>query len=236
MAKPVFNKPSAEIANVLSGNQWQIGMFEAPCSAPASCCCACLCSCCMVYKQRTEILEITNEPYYPFGGTCFGCAQCSCCKCCGEPVAPSQVPCCLGLESFCCTSLALQINRYLIQTRFAKENTQADDCLVGTAVLLQNLAMCCECIACLWNCYADMSGSSDQKVDAEQCKQCADCMVTLSDLLNCTVLSCMLTQQQVEVNHMKASGQYGGIRPDVFNLLPPGQQKMATGGGGYKPM
>merc|ERR1712083_867113 len=102
----------------------------------------------MAYSQRQEILEIVNEPYYPFGGAFIACASCPCCTCCGAPVDKSMIPCCLGFEACCCWSMATQVNRFLIQTRFAKENTPADDCIVSAAICLQTMAACCQCFVC----------------------------------------------------------------------------------------
>lgn len=111
-----------------------------------------------------------------------------------------------------------------------------DDCIVGFAVCLQTLAQCCQCFVCLWNCYIGISGDESDQVDEERCQEMANCLTYLSDFVNLIVLSCMLTQQQVEVDDIKATG-YGGMRPEIVGLLPPMQQKMVqSGSGAYRPL
>lgn len=219
----------AALIDALKGNAWQVELCSSPCAAPVTCLGGCFCSCCMIYSQRKDILAITNEPYYCLGGACTACSVCPCCRGCAEPVDESMVPCCLGLESCCCCTTALQVNRYLIQTRFGKENSSTDDCIVMCAVCLQTIAACAQCFACLWNCYNDIAGDQQSKVDEQQCQNCANTLTLLSDCLNLTVLGCMLTQQQVEVDYMK-SVEYQGCPPQIFSLLPPQQQMMIGGG------
>merc|ERR1740130_969665 len=116
-----------EVAETLTG-VWRIGLCEAPCKAPGSCCYACWCPCCMVRSQRKEILEITGEKYICCGGLY---ADCCCASCCTVLKTQQESPDpCLCLESFCCTSLGIVGNRYMIQTRFDRANTGWDDCMI----------------------------------------------------------------------------------------------------------
>merc|ERR1719356_40567 len=99
----------------------------------------------------------------------------------------------------------------MIQTRFQKENTQVDDCIITCAACLQTAAACCQCFVCLWNCYIDCTGDNSSKVDEQQCQECANNLTWLSDLINLAVLSCMLVQQKVEVDNVKGI-EYQGMR------------------------
>ena len=94
----------------------------------------------------------------------------------------------------------------MIQTRFARESDPCDDCIIA-------------CQGCL-QCFAEVLKATDA-VDEET----AESVDTLADLLTCAVMSCMLAQQQVELEKIKES-PYAGIDPQVFEFLPPHQQEM----------
>lgn len=223
---------SPELVEALKGNPWQVDMSAAPCASPTSCLCACLCPCCTVYSQRTDILSIAGEPYYPCGGACICCGSCKCCSCLANPVDPSMIPVCLGAEVCCCCPTAVKVNRYLIQTRFGKENTPTDDCIIQFAACLQAVAACCQCFVTLWNCYSDMCGKESDKCDEQCCRDCANAITCLSECVNLTVFGCMLTQQKIEVDYVKANG-YKPFAPRIMNLLPPEQQAMISSEVGY---
>lgn len=174
-------------------------MFQAPCKAPGSFCYGCFCPCILAYQQRNEILAITREPYICCGGIC-GCGPC------GEPCDESKKPMCLGLEVCCCTGMAVSSNRYLIQTRFGKQSDPCDDCII----LFQQ---CLQCLACLLM----VTGTVD--------KDGADNVQCLADCVTCAVMSCMLAQQQTEVDKLKEQ-PYTGIPPNILACLPPKQQEM----------
>mmetsp|Transcript_100000 Transcript_100000/g.173520 ORF Transcript_100000/g.173520 Transcript_100000/m.173520 type:complete len:224 (+) Transcript_100000:109-780(+) len=213
---------SPALVEALQGNPWQVSMMEAPCYSPSACCCASLNPCCTIYSQRKDILSITNEQYYLFGGACVGCAKCpcGCCSCCGKPVSESMVPCCLGFESCCCAPTAVQINRFMIQTRFGRENTKIDNCLISFANCLQASACICQCVACI------ASIATDQKCD--DLDKCADCMMYLADCVQCAVCCCMTAQQKIEVDYVKENG-YTPFAPKIMDLMAPTQKQMITG-------
>mmetsp|Transcript_141860 Transcript_141860/g.441031 ORF Transcript_141860/g.441031 Transcript_141860/m.441031 type:complete len:208 (+) Transcript_141860:93-716(+) len=180
-----------EISSQFEG-QWQIGLFEAPIKAPGWFCCGCCCSCCLTCRQRLEILDIIGEPYVCCGGLCP----------CG-PLGEPQDRNCIYLETCCCPSLAISANRYLIQTRFDRENTCCDDCLIWTMCI-------CSWALCIAKCVgADVPDEVENAVD---------CFVA-------AVQSCMLSQQQVEVQYVKETG-YAGPSPKIIGVLPEKQREL----------
>mmetsp|Transcript_2931 Transcript_2931/g.7927 ORF Transcript_2931/g.7927 Transcript_2931/m.7927 type:complete len:205 (-) Transcript_2931:20-634(-) len=180
-----------EVTQALTG-QWQVGLFETPFKAPISFCYGCCCSCCMTCQQRNEILDIIGEPYVCCGGL-FPCGLL------GEP----QDRQCIFLETCCCPALALQGNRFLIQTRFDRENTCCDDCILWT-VCLASWAVCIlQCVG------VDVPDELENAVDVAVC----------------TVEGCMLAQQQVEVDHVKQAG-YGGPNQAIMGVMTPHQQNL----------
>jgi len=180
-----------EVVDQLSG-KWQSGLFEAPVKAPLSFCYGCCCSCCMTCQQRLEILDVIGEPYVCCGGL-FPCG----------PLGEPQDQNCIFLETCCCPSLALSGNRFLIQTRFDRENTCCDDCILWST-----------CLASWAVCILQCAG-----VDVpDELENLVDCMIV-------TVNGCMLAQQQVEIQHVKSTG-YTGPSPQIMGAMTPYQQQM----------
>mmetsp|Transcript_146882 Transcript_146882/g.366322 ORF Transcript_146882/g.366322 Transcript_146882/m.366322 type:complete len:227 (-) Transcript_146882:69-749(-) len=187
-----------ELAEALT-RTWDIKMVNAPMAAPGTCCFAFWCGPCMAYSQRNELLDITGEPYICCAGLC--------------PCGPCSKPCSdrnpwLCLEVCCCTSQAILGNRFMIQTRFDRQNDPCDDCLLTLVCLF-------DCLALFARCFMD--------------EETADCLKAASDCLYATVCACMLTQHKVELEIIKEelkSVPYGGIPEHIFGVLPPKQQEM----------
>ena len=112
----------AKATEVLKG-KWQVTLMGACRDRPGTCLYSCFCPCCMAYSQRTELLEITREPYICFGGLI---------PCCNDPCNPS----CLLAESVFCVSGAILGNRFIVQTRFDRMNTGCDNCILGCTACL----------------------------------------------------------------------------------------------------
>lgn len=180
-----------EVVDNLSGH-WQIGLFESPVKAPISFCYGFCCPCCMTCQQRLEILDVIGEPYVCCGGL-FPCG----------PLGEPQDRNCIFLETCCCPGLALSGNRFLIQTRFDRENTCCDDCLLWAVCLAQ-------WIVCILNCVG---------VDVP------DAIENLVDCAAMTVQGCMLAQQQYELQHVQKTG-YGGPNQAVMGAMSPYQQQL----------
>lgn len=191
-----------EIAEQLDGH-WKTGMCTAPCESPLQFCAGSCCICCAVWQQRTELLQITGEPYVCCAGLCP----------CG-PLGEPQDQSCLFLEACCCPGLALSGNRFMVQTRFNKENTPCDDCILW--------------FTCLFTC----------AVDIARCfMDVPDGLELLADCLTITVQGCMHAQQAIEIEEIKKTG-YQGPPPNIVGLLSPCQQSMIQkggGGGGMQP-
>lgn len=194
-----------EVTQQLTG-RWKHEMFQAPAAAPLQFLYGCCCTCCAVYQQREELLRITGEPYICCAGLCP-------CGPLGEPMDKN----CLIIEACCCTGWALSGNRFLIQTRFDKENTPCDDCILwGTCLFV--------CAIDIARCFIDLP---------DELEFCADCLIM-------TVNGCMHAQQHLEIEEVKKTG-YNGPPPQIIGILPPKQQEMISmgrpvgGGGGMPP-
>lgn len=206
---------SEEVADALEGREWQIDMCSAPCEAPISFCYGCCCPCCAIYGQRNEFLDMTGEPYFFFNGMCV------CCKACGATQPQDDCkPCCLCCEACCCTGIAGSINRYLIQTRLGRENSDCDDrimCCTGCVICIADL---CQCCACIFQCF-DLPG-------ADTIDDLADCLTFIANGLYMTMLGCWYAQQHEELEHVKETGGYTGPPSEIVHLMPPDQQAMMT--------
>lgn len=186
-----------EVANALQeeGTPWKVPMIETCTTDPVHFAYGCCCPVCFVYQQRKQLLELTNEKYICCGGM--------------YPCGPLGQPCdempWLCLEACCCTGCAVGGNRWMLQSRFLKQNDACDDCII-----------CCNsALACL-ACILQVAGADEELTDAVTC---------ISDLMNMCVTSCMLTQHYIEIENIKE----GDIKVDVQKImskLPPKQQEM----------
>ncbi|CAJ1457207.1 unnamed protein product [Effrenium voratum] len=181
-----------ELTTACTGH-WKTELFNAPCEAPLPFVYGCCCICCATYQQRTELLDLTGEPYVCCAGLC---------PCCG--LEQPQDRSCLCIEVCCCPGLAMSANRFMVQTRFDKENTPCDDCIItGTCLFV--------CALDIVRCFIDIPRELDF---------IADCLVM-------TVQGCMHAQQQIEIDEVKRNG-YQGMSPQIMHVLPPSQQMMMS--------
>lgn len=184
--------------------KWAFNMLDAPVQVPMLCLKGVCCTCCFAYEQRTELLDITGEPYVCCGGTCP-------CGPLGKPCPADQAKAWLGVEAVCCTFQAVTANRYMVQTRFGRMNDPCDDMLLAYTAMINTAAILAECFC-----------------DRED----ADNLRLMADIVNCSVCACMLAQQQNEIGiiqeQLAAKGGYKGPGREVMGLLPPEQQKMVT--------
>lgn len=181
-----------EVAAACTG-RWKHEMFAAPTKAPHQCLYGCCCICCASYQQRIELLDFTGEPYICCAGLCP----------CG-PLGEPQERSCLFLEACCCPGMALSGNRFFIQTRFDRENTACDDCIITCSCLFYFAVQCAQC-------FCDVP---------PELEFLADCVVM-------TVDGCMHAQQHLELQEIKKNG-YAGPPPAVLAALPPAQAQMCS--------
>jgi len=130
--------------------------------------------------------------------------------CCGGmyPCWKLGEPCdenCLFVEACCCTGCAVGGNRWMLQSRFLKVNDACDDCIICCNVALS-------CLACI----LQVAGADKDITDAVTC---------ISDLLNCSVTACMLTQHQIEIDNIKEKSIQVDVQK-IMSKLPPKQQEM----------
>merc|ERR1712194_11150 len=114
------SKRSPELIDALSGHHWDDDMVSAPCQHPCLCFYGSFCPCCATFQQREKILDMTGEPYVFLDGACC---------CCKDPVDENCKTCCLCFEVCCCLGAAQGVNRFMVQTRFVRENDACDDCI-----------------------------------------------------------------------------------------------------------
>lgn len=134
---------------------------------------------------------------YVFAGGMLGCG------CCSKPCSDKW----LCFEALCCLQFAISGNRFIIQTRFDRRNTCYDSLIIVftsvTACISSYLIACC--------------------ADAKQYEGLEHCV----DVLVCAVQGCMLTQQEVEIKHLKTLG-YNGAGSHCLRLLPVGVQQVVV--------
>eukprot|EP00930_Biecheleria_cincta_P021064 TRINITY_DN15698_c0_g2_i1.p1 TRINITY_DN15698_c0_g2~~TRINITY_DN15698_c0_g2_i1.p1 ORF type:complete len:342 (+),score=63.43 TRINITY_DN15698_c0_g2_i1:93-1118(+) len=183
-----------ELGQALSG-KWQVELFAAPAKNPLQCCYGCCCPCCAAVQQREELLRITGEPYVCCAGLCP----------CG-PLGEPQDKSCLYVEACCCPGLAIDANRYMVQTRFDRENTPCDDCII-------TCAFCFACAVDVAKCFVDVP---------QELEFLADCVIM-------SVNGCMHAQQHIEIEHIKSVG-YTSPPDHIMAMLPPTQQSMIQHG------
>ena len=174
------------------------------------------CKECASYQLRQRALHGNMQNYT----CCNGAFPCS--GKMGEQNAPEL---CLCLEACCCFPTSVQVTRYMVQDEMHVENTQCDNCLIGTMVFFQYLACACRIAACL--------------TQNEELEDLSDLVDLIADLLFCTVCACMQTQAKVQMDERDANPALavgGGPRPP---MQPPMQQNMPMqqpgGYGGYPP-
>mmetsp|Transcript_47533 Transcript_47533/g.83570 ORF Transcript_47533/g.83570 Transcript_47533/m.83570 type:complete len:374 (+) Transcript_47533:72-1193(+) len=176
--------------------KWQVQLFEAPAKAPHICLYGCCCICCASYQQRNELLDMTGEPYV----CCAGLFPC------GPLGQPCQDRSCLAVEACCCAGLAVSANRYMIQTRFDKENTPCDDFIITFSCLFYYVVQIAKC-------FCDVP---------DELELAAECLIMIVD-------GCMHAQQHIEIEGIKKNG-YTGPSPAIMAALPPAQQHMVQQG------
>lgn len=170
--------------------KWQHGLFEAPCKAPVDFCFGCCCTCCMAGKQRGDLLDLTGEPYVCCGGL-FPCG----------PLGEPQDRNCMWAEACCCTGCAIAGNRWMVQTRFDRENTACDECILWLACLMP-------IIICVLKCFIEVP---------DEVENCVDCFTMI-------VNGCMLAQQQSEIKYIQSTG-YNGPPQKIVGMLNSAQQQ-----------
>ena len=142
-------------------NEWQVGLFNAPCSNPGYCCYAFFCGSCAAYGQR----KLQMGPAWPSQYTCCNGGTCISGRC-GERSNPELCLCC---EVCCCFPSAMATTRFMIQDEQRVMNTKCDNCLIGFMLCTQQLALCLRCIAMITN-----------NPDIESLADAVDCLADLN--------------------------------------------------------
>ncbi|CAN4108992.1 unnamed protein product [Withania somnifera] len=176
-------------------NHWHTDLMRATETDPLFCCFSLWCAPCASYVLRKRALYNDMSRY-----TCCG-GYMPCSGRCGESHCPEF---CLCTEVFLCFANSVASTRFMLQDEFNLQTTKCDNCIIGFMFCLQQLACICSLIACLTG--------SEEIHDAAQLLNC------LSDVVYCTVCSCMQTQHKVEMD--KRDGKFGP-RPMA---VPPVQQ------------
>lgn len=166
---------------------WQMPLTQTV-SRPGFCCFAMFCSYCASYTLRKQALYNDMSRYICCNGAC------PCSGRCGEQKNPEL---CLCLEVSCCFAQSVASTRWMIQDELGIQNTQCDNCIIGTMIAMQYFACICSIAACLTG--------SDEINDLAQLLDC------VADILWCTVCACMQTQHKEELDiRDNRGGQAGG--------------------------
>jgi hypothetical protein len=185
---------------------WKTDLKGATCSSPGFCCVAAFCSCCVSYHLRKRQLRGDMSRYI----CCNGDWPCS--GRCGEQSAPEM---CLCLEVSCCFAQSVASTRWAIQDEMHLQNTQCDNCIIGTMIAAQYLACICWLAACI--------SGNDVLQDLAQLTD------MIADILWCSVCACMQTQHKVQLDERDSNPNIV-----VAPYAAPAPQAM-HGGGGYPP-
>ena len=173
------------------GRAWRTGMRDAGCNEPICCCAGMLLPWCTQYHLRKEALGGDMSQYV----CCQGYFDC-CCFTAGSFGERDSPECCLCVESFCCVHFATQATRfYVMDTR----QIQPDPC-DNQIVRCQNALQCLTCIVQLVGC---LTGSRDIQEVGLLLRQ-------ISDLVYCSVMSCMSAQVAHELKGEAQGGGGGG--------------------------
>jgi len=197
--------------------QWQTQLISAPCSSPLYCCYSMFCCYCASFQQRKQLLYGDMSRAL----CCAGSMPCS--GRCGEQKCPNF---CLALETVLCFPMSVSSTRYALQDELRIMNTPFDNCVIGTMIVAQYLACVCACAACL-------TGS-------DEINELAQLLDFVADILWCSVCSCLLTQQHVELDARDKAGgalAYAAQQPthQAYAMRAPQQQQIAMGGGAHAP-
>lgn len=185
---------------------WKMDLFN-PCASPGFCCYALVCGYCASYQLRRRALYGDMSRYICCAGSC---------PCSGRFGEQSCPELCLCMEVSLCFAQSVASTRYLIQDEMQLQNTQCDNCIIGTMICAQYLACICWLAACITG--------SEEINDAAQLLDC------VADVLWCSVCSCIQTQHKVELD--ARDGARSGAAPGPMQA--PGQQQIQMGGGyGY---
>ena len=176
--------------------EWEVPICDTCTVAPGTWCFALWCPCVLAFTQRKQLLDITGEPYVCCGGL-FPYGPCK------QEWSVSPWLC---LESVCCLFPAVLGNRFIVQTRFDRKNTDLDNFVLGAAGGAAVVSAC----------------SRDQNTRSA------------GDLIQGCVTACLLTQQQLEIDRIQTNPNfvYAGIPEKVKSFMPaivldvPKQQSM----------
>ncbi|KAK9867043.1 hypothetical protein WJX84_001298 [Apatococcus fuscideae] len=191
---------------------WKTPLWKACCASPGCCVASFACLYCAAYKLHKRALYNDMSRYICCAGTCP----------CSGRLGESQCPeLCMALEVFFCFPINVSTTRFMIQDQMRIQNTQCDNCLIGTMLICNYLACLCSIFACIAS-LAGMPGSEA----VEEASQLINC---IAQWLWCSVCTCMQVQHHVQLNERDRT-----MGPGANPMNAPVQQEMARPpAGGY---
>ena len=174
---PVPGNPRNEFPN-----EWKTGMFEAPCNDPCWCLLGCFCPCPAAYFLRDTVLENQPDRYKCCQGY-YDCDPCWKAGNLGEKNCPQFCNC---LEAFLCYGLHVSSSRASVMDTRQIKPDRCDNRLIG-------FNNCCLLLRCICDCLA--------LLDRDNFKDAADCLHLISEIVSCTLASCMIAQIHHEVTN-----------------------------------
>ncbi|RMZ55267.1 hypothetical protein APUTEX25_005545 [Auxenochlorella protothecoides] len=119
---------------------WKTDLSNACIASPGFCCTSIFCSWCVSYHLRKRALHNDMTRYL----CCNGDWPCS--GRCGEQSCPEF---CLCTEVFFCFPQSVASTRWMLQDEMRLQNTECDNCIIGTMFAAQYLACLCWIAACI---------------------------------------------------------------------------------------
>merc|ERR1711920_132394 len=179
---------------------WSTGMLTAPCSKTCCCLTAFILPCCVSYHARRRTIYNDMSRYICCGG------YCPCSGKCGEKSCPQL---CLCLETVFCFAQSVMSTRFMIQDEMQLENTSCDNCLMGTVVVLQQIACILQIVACF--------------VGSGELQDAANIVSCIADLVYCSVCACMQAQHEHQLDQRDLTPTIALGVPAPPMIVPPGQ-------------
>lgn len=171
--------PRVQYADMRNGYQqtWETSLLQAPCKQPCCCLTSAFCPPCVSYALRRRVLYNDLRSYLCCGGYC---------PCSGRMCESSCPWLCLALEVTLCYPQSVFVTRFMIQDEMQIHNTQCDNCLIGTVIVLQYISCILQCAACI-------TGNDELEI-------VADAFSLFADLVYCSVCACMQAQHKSQLD------------------------------------
>lgn len=214
------------------GNQWQVGMMDAPGKSPGIFCYSFCCFCCAQYSLREKSLGGDWSKYK----CCQGYYDFACFK--AGSFGDEGNQCCMCVEACCCPGAAVSSTRALVMDSRNIIPDPCDNRIIRFNNCIQLISCICDIVACF----------------VPEMRDIADLIDFIADIVFLTTAACMTAQTDYELEYEKQQNKqinwnYQPASRTWFKdpnaqgpSAPQGQQMsrpvvgMGMGGGGMAPV